>query len=72
MDGPHVDRADLNRYADPNRLIVLHPWANATGVDPNGCRDRWGYLGAANFPITEVPRSRPSWTWSAGWTLTGG
>ncbi|MEH0841251.1 PHB depolymerase family esterase [Micromonospora sp. CPCC 205711] len=46
-----VDRANLNQYADTNRLIVLYPQAIATGANPNGCWDWWGYLGATNYPI---------------------
>ena len=46
-----VDRANLNQYADTNRLIVLYPQAIATGVNPNGCWDWWGYLAATNYPI---------------------
>ncbi|HEY0699823.1 MAG TPA: PHB depolymerase family esterase [Micromonospora sp.] len=46
-----VDRANLNQYADTNRMIVLYPQAIATPVNPNGCWDWWGYLGATNYPI---------------------
>ena len=46
-----VDRADLNQYADTNNTIVLYPQAIATGVNPNGCWDWWGYLGGTNYPI---------------------
>ncbi|HEX5596997.1 MAG TPA: PHB depolymerase family esterase [Micromonosporaceae bacterium] len=46
-----VDRANLNQYADTNNTIVLYPQAIATGVNPNGCWDWWGYLGATNYPI---------------------
>ncbi|MEU4569897.1 PHB depolymerase family esterase [Micromonospora sp. NPDC023956] len=46
-----VDRANLNQYADTNRLIVLYPQAIPTAVNPNGCWDWWGYLGATNYPI---------------------
>ncbi|MFC0004898.1 extracellular catalytic domain type 2 short-chain-length polyhydroxyalkanoate depolymerase [Micromonospora siamensis] len=46
-----VDRANLNQYADTNRTIVLYPQAISTGVNPNGCWDWWGYLGATNYPI---------------------
>ncbi|ASW53150.1 PHB depolymerase family esterase [Plantactinospora sp. KBS50] len=46
-----VDRANLNQYADTNRMIVLYPQAAAAGVNPNGCWDWWGYLGATNYPI---------------------
>jgi predicted esterase len=46
-----VDRANLNQYADTNRTVVLYPQAIATGVNPNGCWDWWGYLGQTNYPI---------------------
>lgn len=46
-----VDRANLNQYADTNNMIVLYPQAIASGVNPNGCWDWWGYLGATNYPI---------------------
>lgn len=46
-----VDRANLNQYADTNHMIVLYPQATATGANPNGCWDWWGYLGASNYPI---------------------
>jgi poly(3-hydroxybutyrate) depolymerase len=46
-----VDRAGLNQYADTNRMIVLYPQATASGVNPDGCWDWWGYLGATNYPI---------------------
>ncbi|MEO3779244.1 PHB depolymerase family esterase [Micromonospora sp. B11E3] len=46
-----VDRANLNQYADTNNLIVLYPQAISSGVNPNGCWDWWGYLGATNYPI---------------------
>ncbi|MCI4063960.1 poly(3-hydroxybutyrate) depolymerase [Micromonospora sp. R77] len=46
-----VDRANLNQYADTNRLIVLYPQATASAVNPNGCWDWWGYLGATNYPV---------------------
>jgi hypothetical protein len=46
-----VDRANLDQYADTNNLIVLYPQATASGANPNGCWDWWGYLGASNYPI---------------------
>ncbi|MEV7230503.1 PHB depolymerase family esterase [Polymorphospora sp. NPDC051019] len=46
-----VDRANLNQYADTNRLIVLYPQAVPSAVNPNGCWDWWGYLGATNYAI---------------------
>ncbi|MEW2384818.1 PHB depolymerase family esterase [Micromonospora sp. NPDC047707] len=46
-----VDRANLNQYADTNRLVVLYPQATTSAANPNGCWDWWGYLGATNYPI---------------------
>lgn len=46
-----VDRANLDQYADTNHMIVLYPQATATGANPDGCWDWWGYLGATNYPI---------------------
>ncbi|WP_239088233.1 extracellular catalytic domain type 2 short-chain-length polyhydroxyalkanoate depolymerase [Planosporangium mesophilum] len=46
-----VDKANLNQYADTNNMIVLYPQATASGVNPNGCWDWWGYLGYSNYPI---------------------
>jgi poly(3-hydroxybutyrate) depolymerase len=46
-----VDRANLDQYADTNDMIVLYPQAAASGVNPLGCWDWWGYLGATNYPI---------------------
>ena len=46
-----VDRANLDQYADTNNMIVLYPQATASAVNPLGCWDWWGYLGATNYPI---------------------
>ncbi|WP_433042952.1 extracellular catalytic domain type 2 short-chain-length polyhydroxyalkanoate depolymerase [Dactylosporangium sp. CS-033363] len=46
-----VDKANLNQYADTNNTIILYPQAAASAVNPNGCWDWWGYLGATNYPI---------------------
>ncbi|HEX5496590.1 MAG TPA: PHB depolymerase family esterase [Mycobacteriales bacterium] len=48
-----VDEANLDPYADTNDTIVLYPQATATPVNPQGCFDWWGYLGAfdADYPI---------------------
>ncbi len=37
--------AGINEWADTNNLIVLYPQAIATGANPNGCWDWWGYDG---------------------------
>jgi hypothetical protein len=46
-----VDRANLDQYADTNDMIVLYPQATASAVNPLGCWDWWGYLGATDYPI---------------------
>jgi poly(3-hydroxybutyrate) depolymerase len=46
-----VDDANLDQYADTNAMIVLYPQATASGVNPYGCWDWWGYLGTTNYPI---------------------
>lgn len=46
-----VDRANLDQYGDTNRMIVLYPQAVSSPVNPYGCWDWWGYLGATNYPI---------------------
>jgi poly(3-hydroxybutyrate) depolymerase len=46
-----VDDANLDQYADTNAMIVLYPQATASGVNPYGCWDWWGYLGETNYPI---------------------
>lgn len=44
-----VDDSYLNNYADTNNMIVLYPQAEATAVvNPLGCWDWWGYLGAGD------------------------
>ncbi|MBV1852735.1 poly(3-hydroxybutyrate) depolymerase [Catellatospora sp. NEAU-YM18] len=51
-----VDRANLAQYADTNRLVVLYPQATASGVNPYGCWDWWGYLGYTSYPIHGGPQ----------------
>jgi len=49
-----VATANLNEYADTNDTVVLYPQATATaGINPYGCWDWWGYLGAGDtaYPI---------------------
>ncbi len=45
------DDSGLDQYADTNHMIVLYPQATASVVNPYGCWDWWGYLGATNYPI---------------------
>jgi hypothetical protein len=37
--------AGYNRWAAPNKVVVLYPQARKTVVNPNGCWDWWGYTG---------------------------
>lgn len=51
-----VQDSYLNNYADTNDMIVLYPQAEATaGINPLGCWDWWGYLGAddAAYPTKD-------------------
>lgn len=44
-----VQDSYLDNYADTNNMIVLYPQATATAVvNPLGCWDWWGYLGAGD------------------------
>lgn len=48
-----VQDSYLDNYADTNSMIVLYPQATATAlINPLGCWDWWGYLGAgdASYP----------------------
>ncbi|MGH6655940.1 MAG: extracellular catalytic domain type 2 short-chain-length polyhydroxyalkanoate depolymerase [Actinocrinis sp.] len=39
----------LDNYADTNNMVVLYPQAQATAfINPLGCWDWWGYLGAGD------------------------
>jgi poly(3-hydroxybutyrate) depolymerase len=35
--------AGYNEWADANRLVILYPQTIASGSNPNGCWDWWGY-----------------------------
>jgi hypothetical protein len=44
-----VEDSYLDNYADTNDMVVLYPQAAATAVvNPLGCWDWWGYLGAGD------------------------
>jgi poly(3-hydroxybutyrate) depolymerase len=46
-----VERSGLNAYADTNNFVVLYPQATPQSgaiVNPKGCWDWWGYLGAGD------------------------
>src|SRR5262245_46920347 len=38
-----VRNTGYNKWADANNIIVLDPQATASGPNPNGCWDWWGY-----------------------------
>jgi chitodextrinase len=38
-----VRNAGYNKWADTNNIIILYPQATASGPNPNGCWDWWGY-----------------------------
>jgi poly(3-hydroxybutyrate) depolymerase len=44
-----VESAHLNEYADTNATVVLYPQAAASGDNPNGCWNWWGYGGDAAY-----------------------
>jgi len=39
----YVRNTGYNKWADTNNMIVLYPQATASGPNPNGCWDWWGY-----------------------------
>jgi hypothetical protein len=39
----YVRNTGYNKWADANNMIVLYPQATASGPNPNGCWDWWGY-----------------------------
>ena len=39
----YVRNTGYNKWADANNMIVLYPQAIASGSNPNGCWDWWGY-----------------------------
>jgi poly(3-hydroxybutyrate) depolymerase len=51
-----VTKAHLNEYGDTNTMMVLYPQATATGSNPQGCWDWWGYLGAGNYDTHGGPQ----------------
>lgn len=45
-----VRNTGYNKWADTNNIIVLYPQATASGPNPNGCWDWWGY-DDANYAV---------------------
>ncbi|HTF74664.1 MAG TPA: fibronectin type III domain-containing protein [Bradyrhizobium sp.] len=39
----YVRNTGYNKWADANNMIVLYPQATASGSNPNGCWDWWGF-----------------------------
>jgi poly(3-hydroxybutyrate) depolymerase len=52
-----VEQTGFARLADTNRLVVLFPQTVATGTNPQGCWDWWGYTGS-DFLTREAPQVR--------------
>ncbi len=50
-----VEQTGFARFADTNRLVVLFPQTVATGSNPQGCWDWWGYTGSS-FLTREAPQ----------------
>jgi poly(3-hydroxybutyrate) depolymerase len=40
-----IEKTGFQRWADTNRLVVLFPQTVASGSNPQGCWDWWGYTG---------------------------
>ncbi len=52
-----IEQTGFARLADTNRLVVLFPQTVATGNNPQGCWDWWGYTGS-DFLTREAPQVR--------------
>lgn len=52
-----VEKTGFARWADTNKLVVLFPQTVATGSNPQGCWDWWGYTGR-DFLTREAPQIR--------------
>ena len=52
-----VEQTGFARWADTNKLVVLFPQTVATGSNPQGCWDWWGYTGR-DFLTREAPQIR--------------
>jgi poly(3-hydroxybutyrate) depolymerase/chitodextrinase len=46
----YVRNTGYNKWADTNNIILLYPQATASGPNPNGCWDWWGY-DDANYAV---------------------
>jgi chitodextrinase len=46
----YVRNTGYNKWADTNNIIMLYPQATASGPNPNGCWDWWGY-DDANYAV---------------------
>ncbi len=54
-----INTAGVNQWADTNRLLVLYPQAiatSATGSNPQGCWDWWGYLNDRDYAQKSGPQ----------------
>ncbi len=51
-----IQTAGLNEWADTNQVIVLYPQTiatSATGYNPQGCWNWWGYLNDSNYALKD-------------------
>ncbi len=52
-----VIKSGINPWADTNRIVVVYPQTIATGSNPLGCWDFWGYTGAS-YALKSAPQMR--------------
>lgn len=52
-----IEETGFARWADTNRLVVLFPQVAASGDNPQGCWDWWGYTGP-QFLTRDAPQIR--------------
>ena len=54
-----IQTAGINEWADTNQVIVLYPQTiatAATGYNPQGCWNWWGYLNDPNYALKDGPQ----------------
>ncbi len=66
----YVRNTGYNKWADANNMIVLYPQATASGSNPNGCWDWWGY-DDPDYAVKTVDDTTVSLSWSAVAHATG-
>jgi poly(3-hydroxybutyrate) depolymerase len=55
-----VKRSGFAEAADANRIVVLFPQAKASGANPYGCWDWWGYTGL-DYLGKDAPQIKAIW-----------